>query len=109
MSKRQLTCAVIGVAVAGALAGVILATPAPGILSATVLSRAVFLDPVDLKFKVDGSGKEVIHVPLARETVIQQVVLGPSGQTGWHSHPGPAVVLVKAGELTLYSADDRTC
>lgn len=41
--------------------------------------------------------------------VMQQIVLGPGGQTGWHSHPGPAVVLVKAGELSLYSGDDPTC
>ena len=40
---------------------------------------------------------------------MQQIVIGPAGHTGWHSHPGPAVVLVKAGELTLYSSDDPTC
>jgi hypothetical protein len=26
------------------------------------------------------------------------------GSTGWHSHPGPAVVIVKSGSLTLYDA-----
>jgi quercetin dioxygenase-like cupin family protein len=40
---------------------------------------------------------------------MQQIVIAPGGSTGWHSHPGPAVVLVKAGELTLYSSEDPTC
>jgi hypothetical protein len=40
---------------------------------------------------------------------MQQIVIGPGGHTGWHSHPGPAIALVKNGELTLYSGDDPTC
>jgi len=40
---------------------------------------------------------------------MQQIIIGPGGSTGWHSHPGPAVVLIKSGELTVYSSDDPTC
>lgn len=40
---------------------------------------------------------------------MQQIVIGPGGSTGWHSHPGPVVVLIKAGDLTLYSGDDPGC
>jgi hypothetical protein len=29
--------------------------------------------------------------------------------TGWHTHPGPVVVVVASGELTYYRADDPTC
>jgi quercetin dioxygenase-like cupin family protein len=76
----------------------------------TILVRASFLEPVDLKFKVqEGQFQEVIHVPDARETVMQQIVIAPGGSTGWHSHPGPAVALIKTGELTLYSSEDSTC
>jgi hypothetical protein len=39
----------------------------------------------------------------------QQIVIGPGGHNGWHSHPGPVVVLGKTGELTLFSAEDPTC
>jgi len=92
-----------------ALAGAALATPASGIISGTVLARAAFADRVDLKFKIKGDDKEAINVRDARDTVMQQIVMGPGGSTGWHSHPGPVVVLVKAGELTLYSGDDPTC
>jgi quercetin dioxygenase-like cupin family protein len=109
MTKRQLTFLVIVAAVCTVLAGATLATPPSGIVSATVVARASFADPVDIKFKIGRKRQEVIHVGDAQETVMQQIVIGPGGSTGWHSHPGPVVVLVKAGELTLYSGDDPSC
>lgn len=41
--------------------------------------------------------------------VVQQIVIGPGGHTGWHSHPGPVVVVIKTGALTFYSSEDPTC
>jgi quercetin dioxygenase-like cupin family protein len=32
------------------------------------------------------------------------VTFQPGGSTGWHVHPGPALVTVKTGQLTLYRA-----
>lgn len=100
-----------GVMATVGLAGAALATAGVGILSAPIIARGAFQDTVDLKFKVsDGSGtSEVIHVDDTRETVMQQIVVGPGGTTGWHSHPGPAIALIKSGTLTLYSGDDATC
>jgi quercetin dioxygenase-like cupin family protein len=99
-----------GVAAATAwLGGTPMATAPSGILSGAVVARAVFVDRVDVKFKVDEGPEEVIRAGDVRETVMQQIVIAPGGSAGWHSHPGPAVALVKAGELTLYSGDDPTC
>lgn len=99
----------LATAVSAAMVGAALASPASGILSGTVLARAAFLDPMDVTFKLDVGPQEVVHVRNAQETAMQQIVIAPGGSTGWHTHPGPAVALVKAGELTLYSADDPTC
>lgn len=33
-----------------------------------------------------------------------QVTFQPGGRTGWHVHPGPALVTVKSGQLTLHRA-----
>jgi quercetin dioxygenase-like cupin family protein len=33
----------------------------------------------------------------------------PGGSFGWHSHPGPSLVVVKTGALTQYRADDPNC
>jgi len=31
------------------------------------------------------------------------------GQSGWHSHPGPSLITVTSGTLTVYEASDPTC
>ncbi|HEX5110837.1 MAG TPA: hypothetical protein VFV95_20440 [Vicinamibacterales bacterium] len=92
-----------------ALTGVALATAPSGVLSGTILARGVFLVPVDMKFKVEKGGEEVIHVTGTKQTVMQQIILAPGGQTGWHSHPGPALALIKSGALTLYSGESGAC
>jgi quercetin dioxygenase-like cupin family protein len=91
--------------------GAALATPSSGVIGGPVLARASFVDPVDLKFKISGheAGREIVQVQKARETVVQQIVIGPGGNTGWHTHPGPAVVMIKQGELTVYSSEDPHC
>ena len=94
---------------ATALAGGAFATPGSS-AAGTVLARAAFTDRVDFgfRFKHDGETK-TINVLHTNDTVMQQIVFGPGGYTGWHSHPGPAIALVKSGELTLYSGDDPNC
>lgn len=91
-------------------ATIALATPGAGVVSAPVQARASFVDPTDVKFKIKGqSGQEVIQVSNAQEMVIQQIVIAPGGHTGWHSHPGPVVVLIKTGTMSFYSSEDPTC
>ncbi len=109
MTKRPLASLMIVAAVCTAVAGAALATPSFLIVSAPVFARASFVDPTDIKFKVKDGSQEVIHVKDARETVIQQIIIGPDGHTGWHSHPGPVVVLIKSGQMSFYDSEDPTC
>lgn len=106
---RSVLVASLGVAaLVTALVRTALATP-PSKIVGTVVARASFADPVDLKFKLrDGGHSVVIHARELQDTVIQQIIIEPGGSTGWHSHPGPAVVLITGGELTLYSSEDPT-
>jgi len=108
VNGRQLALAVI-VAAASSVAVAVVLTPSSGIISAPVFARASFADPTDLKFKVKGQSQEVVNVNNAQETVIQQIVIAPGGNTGWHSHPGPVVVLVKSGQMSFYDSEDPTC
>jgi quercetin dioxygenase-like cupin family protein len=39
------------------------------------------------------------------EVIFQRVTLAPGGFTGWHSHAGQLLVVVKSGTLTRYTAD----
>src|SRR5262245_64784048 len=88
----------------------VFATPPSGILSATVFARSTsgFADPTDLQFRVNwpGPGRQVIHVRNAAETVMQQIIIAPGGHTGWHSHPGPVIVIIKTGQMSFYDGDD---
>jgi quercetin dioxygenase-like cupin family protein len=40
---------------------------------------------------------------------ILQNTIAPGGSMGWMSHPGPSIVVIQSGELTMYSAADPTC
>lgn len=31
------------------------------------------------------------------------------GHSGWHTHPGPSLIVVTVGEITAYNADDPSC
>ncbi|MGB8694914.1 MAG: hypothetical protein WCD08_15515 [Steroidobacteraceae bacterium] len=40
--------------------------------------------------------------------VVRNTVLA-GGYSGWHTHPGPSIVLVSAGTATVYDGDDPSC
>jgi quercetin dioxygenase-like cupin family protein len=79
-------------------AGVASATPGSGV-TAPVLARGLLGEQLKLKIKKKDRS----------DVVVQQLTIAPGGHTGWHTHPGVVVVVVKAGTLTFYSADDPTC
>jgi quercetin dioxygenase-like cupin family protein len=114
LSAHKLALFIILTSVTAA-AGAVLLTPGSGV-TAAVVARASFADPTDIKFKVEDGSMQVIHVPDAAQTVVQQITIrsaenngGVVGTTGWHSHPGPVVVLITAGEMSFYDSDDPTC
>ncbi len=78
------------------IAATALATPGSGFKERTVVARGT-LAP-HFKIKLQDSSRP-------GDVVVQKFVLGPGGQSGWHLHPGPALVTVKSGELTLDQAD----
>ena len=112
MTARRLMCWTAGLALtAAALTGVALATPGSG-ATGVIMARAGFADPVSFLLRISDAhhnATNAIQVRDSMDTVVQQISFVPGGHTGWHSHPGPALVLVAQGELTLFSGDDRMC
>jgi quercetin dioxygenase-like cupin family protein len=107
--KIRLSAAAAALLLMG-VAGTALGTPASGVLSAPILARGDFTDPVDVKFKIGtDQGIVVSNAPDAGEVVVQQITIAPGGTTGWHSHPGPVVVVVKAGALTFVEVEQGIC
>jgi quercetin dioxygenase-like cupin family protein len=74
------------------------ATPPSGI-TAQLLARGTIADASHLR--VAGI-KLAARGPIDVATV--HVTFQPGGSTGWHVHPGPALVTVKTGRLTLHRA-----
>jgi hypothetical protein len=78
------------------------ATPPSGI-AAELLARGTVAHASD----VHVAGVELeTRGPIDVATV--HVTFQPGGSTGWHVHPGPALVTVKAGRLTLHRAKGCT-
>jgi len=85
-------------------------TPSVGVISAPIIARGDFVERVDVKFKTrTAHGIVVSNAPDAGEVVVQEITIGPNGTTGWHSHPGPVVVVVKSGALTFVEEEKGAC
>lgn len=89
---------------AGALA---VAIPAPGGVSVQVLARSRFVDDIDATFRLKlEHATEVVHVNDPSDVVMARITVQPGGSFGWHTHHGPAIVSLAAGELSIVHADD---
>lgn len=58
-----------------------------------------------------GNDQSPGTLPLQQGTdiVFAQSTAQPGGFSGWHSHPGGAVVVVKQGEITIYTSTGSEC
>ena len=133
MKARWLLFVAIALIGAAALGGKVLATPpsTPG-FSGTTLAKATFGDlhirahtkPANLwKAKLITKGDSDLYVQ--QNTWDPSLcTTGPSGScgpcdpasgkpcipsTGWHTHPGPSLVIVTQGTVTAYEGDDPNC
>jgi quercetin dioxygenase-like cupin family protein len=95
LRKRLLGLSLIATALVMAV-GAAVATPGSGVTSVPLASGQID-DRVRLR---QGPGET---------TVVADFTVTPDGTTGWHSHPGRTMVLVTAGEFTLYRNHDGRC
>jgi quercetin dioxygenase-like cupin family protein len=116
-APRRLSVLLVALAAAAAIAGASwmlispqLAHAEHGLPHGTILARGAFAHPTDVKIKSTLGGHfRVTHVQDSADAIVQQVTIAPGAVTGWHSHHGPVFVVVAAGTMTLYQADDPTC
>jgi quercetin dioxygenase-like cupin family protein len=106
--RRTLTA----IAAVGALIGAALlilpaqATPPSGVTT-TPIATGRFA-AIDTQSKT-GAWKAKLKTKGASDLHVLQNTITPGGTFGWHSHPGPSLVIVKSGTATFYLADDPTC
>jgi quercetin dioxygenase-like cupin family protein len=113
----------IGVAFAlAALAGVFCVSYVSGALATnprgvtTVALGDARFDAIDAATRTDLDPGHARHFWKARiktngatDVHMLQNTIVPGGTFGWHSHPGPSLVIVKSGTATFYEAGDPGC
>lgn len=88
------------------IATMALATLASGVTSTTIAQGT--LDGLDVKTKT-GDWKIKMKTKGQSQIAVTENKVAPGGNFGWHSHPGPSLVIVKSGTSTFYSGDDPDC
>jgi hypothetical protein len=94
------------------------ATPPSGV-SFTELSRATvpefdarrryFQESADAERPGRRHWKIEMEATRTIDVVTVLFTVQPGGNSGWHTHPGPAVFTIRSGALTMYDNDDPAC
>lgn len=79
------------------------ATPAEGFFT-TFIGGPVPMEEIDIKSNIDGQ-KLRIQTKGEWESRVANIRIVPGGHSGWHSHPGAVLGVVKAGTLTFRYPD----
>jgi quercetin dioxygenase-like cupin family protein len=77
------------------------------------------VDPATVPTGFLAAHSSIDHIPVwpiaqavkpdGADVFVQHVALGANAPTGWHTHPGPAIVTVVRGSLTYEAAHANKC
>jgi quercetin dioxygenase-like cupin family protein len=98
--RRTILLMAVAVTVLVVFVGAALATQPKGV-TPTPLTRATLGT-----FEAENKGIEVESQHTSADFALAKVVIEPGGTTGWHHHPGVALVSVNSGAVTEY---DKNC
>ena len=96
MRRRWLLLLLVGVVGAAVYGGIALATLPSGLVNLP-LARGTDVSEGTLPLQI------------GTDVAMAQITVDPAGSSGWHSHPGGAIIVMKTGELTLYRAVGGQC
>ena len=114
---RKNDAATAGQSVPAELHNIELATPAPtkrraprvvfGVAVTVLLAALAFaqapVPPLQIIPLAQGFNPEnnvILHMKGATDVLQTDLIFQPGGTTGWHTHPGPVVVIINTGALT---------
>ncbi len=107
MKSRWILAIVFVIGVVSVSAGVVLATPGSGFVAAQQW-KGVFGE-MDLH-TVNMPGHQIkLKTKGISDVYVTRNAVAVGGQSGWHTHPGPSLIIVTVGEITAYDASDPTC
>ena len=96
MRRRWLLLLLVGVVGAAVYGGIALATPPSGLVN-ILLARGT------------NASQGTLPIQMGTDVVMAQITVDPGGSSGWHSHPGGAIIVVKQGTPTVYRAIGSQC
>ena len=105
--RRTLTAITAVGALVGAALIIVpaLATPPSGVTPTPIATgRFGAIDTQDQDRRLEGQDQD--REP---DLHVLENTITPGGTFGWHRHPGPSLVIVKAGTATFYLATDPAC
>ena len=76
------------------------ATPGQDI-AFTPISGPGMIGDIDTKSELEDHSVKLKTKGLS-DVYVTSITIKPGGYSGWHSHPGPSILSVKSGTLTLY-------
>ena len=81
-------------------------TPSSGVIPTIIARGNIGAFHVQSKFE-----KYNVELKTHDDTDIQvrSAIALPGSYSGWHTHPGPVILVIKTGTLTIYDATDPTC
>ena len=113
--RKRILATIAAIATVGALVAAAMivvparATPSTGV-DTTILAQSLF-DEIHVKAHTRLPERWQAQLKTHGQSDIYVVdnKFAPGGTTGWHSHPGPSLILVVAGTVTNYMGDDPSC
>lgn len=82
--------------------------PAPGGFASQTLSRGALVDGIDVLFRLKEDRATLVRqVSAPSDVIMSKITIQQGGALPWHSHPGPVIVTIASGSLTLVDGD--TC
>jgi quercetin dioxygenase-like cupin family protein len=81
------------------------ATDPSGVVSNVMLAQGRTITSLKERIKVGAEWTVALEDNGQSEMYFQDLVIGPGGYTGWHSHPGLLLITMKEGSIDFYNKD----
>jgi quercetin dioxygenase-like cupin family protein len=81
------------------------ATEPSGVVSNVLLAQGRTISSLKERIKVGAEWAVALEDNGQSEMYFQDLVIGPGGYTGWHSHPGLLLITMKEGSIDFYNKD----
>src|SRR6266481_6625913 len=105
-SPRTVSWPLVILAASLTIATVAVATPPAGVVSNTILAQGPTAGALKENIRIGDNWAVNLDDKGQSEFYFQDLVVGPGGRTGWHSHPGLLLITIKEGSVDFY---DNKC